>query len=94
MISLLYTARSDRIDWDNLSLYQLTHLCSVFCSSGPSDFSFLNLPFGSIYPSPRFYYNIEVLNNPSIEYIFIVIIRSQYLTRNNGVKLVLNSDPG
>ena len=38
-------------------------------------------------------YNIEVINNLNIEFIVIVVNRTQYPTRNDAGILVLNSDP-
>ena len=39
------------------------------------------------------YYNIEVINNIHIEFIVIVVNRTQYPTRNEAGILVLNIDP-
>ena len=39
------------------------------------------------------HYNIEVVNNLNIEFIVIVVNRTQYPTRNDAGMLVLNSDP-
>ena len=39
------------------------------------------------------YYNIEVISNINIEFIVIVVNRTQYPTYNNAGILVLNSDP-
>ena len=39
------------------------------------------------------YYNIEVINNINIEFIVIIVNRTQYLTRNNAGIFVLNSNP-
>ena len=39
------------------------------------------------------YYNIEVINNLNVDFIFIGTNRTQYLNRNDAGILVLNSDP-
>ena len=39
------------------------------------------------------YYNIEVINNLNMEFIVIVINRTQYPTFNDTGILILNSDP-
>ena len=39
------------------------------------------------------YYNIEVINNINIEFVVIVINRTQYPTHKNTGILVLNIDP-
>ena len=39
------------------------------------------------------YYNIEVINDFNIEFIFIAVNRTQYPTYNDAGILVLNSNP-
>ena len=93
LISLLCTARSDNIALGWLSLYQLARFWSVFFSSGLSNFYSSKLSLGSISPSSIVYYNIEVINNPNIYFIFIIFTINQSLISNDSGILVLNSDP-
>ena len=83
------------LDWLNLA--HLAHLIFVCCSSrsyGPSNLSQSHLPLGNISPYPSLYYNIEVINDLNKEFIFIIVVRMQSLTRNVAEILVLNSDTG
>ena len=75
-------------------LDQIAHICSVFWSSGPSNFSYNNLPLCYTSSSPSMYYNIEFINNLDINFIFIVVSRTQYPTHNDTSILMLNSNRG
>ena len=75
---------------DQLNSAQLS---SVFCYSGPYNLSLSNLPLVYIPPYPRLYYGIEVINNPNIDLIFIIVTRMQSTTRNTAGILVLKSNP-
>ena len=60
------------------------------CSSEPSNLSFLNLQSGSLSPSYRVYYNIEIINHINIYPIFILATGTHSTTHNAEVALMLN----
>ena len=74
-------------------LCQFTQICSVFFSYGSYNWSKNNSPLSYTSTSSNMCYNIEVINNINIEFIFIIINRTNYLTRNNAGILVLNRYP-